>query len=48
MFEKPFLAFGPFVVDPHTGEVRNGAALRKLTPKAFAVLQYLVAMPASW
>src|SRR5262245_18832930 len=42
MFEKPSLTFGPFVVDPRTGEVRNGAALHKLTPKAVAVLQYLV------
>jgi pimeloyl-ACP methyl ester carboxylesterase/DNA-binding winged helix-turn-helix (wHTH) protein len=37
------VAFGPFVLDPGNAALRRGAAPVALTPKAFAVLEHLVA-----
>ena len=37
------LAFGPFVLDPASGQLRGASGPRPLTPKSLAVLEYLAA-----
>jgi len=41
----PTYAFGRFALDPANATLRRGTAVLALTPKAFTVLEYLVAHP---
>ena len=43
MVSAPVLSFGEFRLDPLRGELLRGAVAVALTPKAFSLLQYLVA-----
>lgn len=39
------LSFGPYRLDPERGQLRRGTQIVKLTPKALAVLRYVVERP---
>ena len=42
MQANQLLSFGPYRLDPHTGQLWRGKQEVKLTPKAAAVLCYLL------
>ena len=41
----PLMTFGPFRLDPVSGQLYRGTTVVPLAPKAFALLQHLVSEP---
>ena len=48
MQSESLLTFGEYRLDAVSGHLYRGAVPVPLTPKAFALLQYLAAQPGGW